>query len=983
MQSRDTPQHQWHRIEGLPTTVITAVLQDAEGFVWIGTHVGLARYDGHRVDVFRPADEEPGTLPSAAVNTDALLETEDGTLWIGTQKGLCRRSPTSTRFKCTAEVPQQAGDLGGENVLALAEAYDGNVWVGTENGLYELDPASFKARRVGATSLSHRSVLALATTPDGTLWVGTGRGLAVRTPSSTTFRAVRGLPDDLPVHTLLNTTDGGVWAGTLGRGLFRVADPEGPATGIPVDALSTLTSSRTNSDRAGPDHIVTLRRDPSGQLWIGTWGAGLFRYDPATETATHFEAQVGDDHALPSDGVVALDIGTNGGVWAATWNGLAHLRTRIPYRLLEHDPEDSTSLSHPQVTSLLPASDGKLWVGTFGGGLNRCEPSTGRCRSYRHGPEDASSLCHDIVLDLERDPEGALWIATSGGGMCRFDPRTESFERPPGETALQTAHVYALAFDAAGGIWAGTAETGLFHRGTSGSDSLHRMLDQESVYTLARTQTGELWAGTLGAGLCWTDDGTTFDCLREGAQGLADDWVTALTPAPGGLWTGGVGGLDWVPRDEAPRHILGAKDLVQPHVTCILSVPSGTWVATAGGIVRLDLDSKRVTHDAAAVGLPTRGFLRPACTALGPDMLAFGTERGVVIFEPGEVTTGRPAPTRITGISVDGRAAVPETPAHLVRSFTIEPGQSGPSFRFTTLNYTAPDARRYVYRLDGVDEEWSRPTGHAEVTYPKLPPGRYTFRVRPALQPLAAEATVAIVVRSPIWQRTWFITLALALAVASGVAVYRARVAYLLRIERTRRSIADDLHDDIGSRLGGLALALDVAARTLTGAARTEVRTRADEARALLGDLRDTVWIIDGTGDTLADLADRVRLTAENLLPDAQVIVTTEGDLDRPLNMGTRRHLLFFCREALHNASRHGAPSTMRITFMVNAGKTVMVRIEDDGCGFDVVTGDGRGMGALRRRSEALGGTLRIASAPGEGTTVSLSFNVQDGAITR
>lgn len=972
-QARAQREVEWSLLDGLPTTVITAVLQDGEGFVWIGTHVGLARSDGHTVEVFRPDARVPGALISAVVNVGALLEARDGTLWIGTREGLCRRRPTSTLFDCVGHDPRDPSSLADGNVVALAEAPDGTIWAGTTGGLHAVDPATLRVRRFGESDgLPYPYVSALAVASDGTLWAGTSRGLAVLPPSSRAFRPVQGLPNDTFVHALLPSPTGGMWVGTLGHGLFHAGNSDTPVAPLPLGESAGVSPAQS-----GVGHVVALHTDPSGRLWIGTWGGGLLLYDPLTGSLDRFTARPGASHALPSDEVVALEVDADGGVWAATWGGLAHRPPRPPYRLLTHDPEDPTSLSSPRITRLLPAPSGELWVGTFGGGLNRCDPASFRCRRYQYDSEDPTSLCHDTVLDLALDASGALWIATSGAGVCRFDPRTETFSpairgAPP---ELRSAHVYALAIDPPQDVWMGTAEDGLAHVLTpTGTTVFAPRLAESSVFALARSPKGELWAGTLGSGLCRTTDGVTFDCFRPESHGLADDWVTALATAPGGLWAGGTRGLDWIPHGGRPQRVLDEDDLPRPHVSCILSTASGTWVATASGILRLDLRSREVTADAAAAGLPAEGFLRPACTQLGPNLLAFGTEQGVVFFRPGDVTSVRPSPTRVTALRVDGEEAVPGVPAHLIRSLTLGPDQSGPSFRFATLNYAAPDARRYVYRLDGFDASWSRPTDHAEAAYPKLPPGRYTFRVRPALQPLAAEASVELLVLAPVWQRPWFIALAVALVTALGVGAYRTRVAYLLRIERTRRSIADDLHDDVGSRLGGLALALDVAARTLNGPARAEVHARAEEARALLSDLRDTVWVVEGRLDTLADLVHRIRLSAETLLPDARVLVTTEGDLDRPLSMETRRHLLFFCKEALHNASRHGRPDAVRITFVASAGRAVSVEIEDDGCGFDPTNGQGRGMGSLQRRSEALGGALDVTSAPGNGTTVSLSF---------
>ncbi len=264
-----------------------------------------------------------------------------------------------------------------------------------------------------------------------------------------------------------------------------------------------------------------------------------------------------------------------------------------------------------------------------------------------------------------------------------------------------------------------------------------------------------------------------------------------------------------------------------------------------------------------------------------------------------------------------------------------------------------------------------------EAIYPTLPPGRYVFEVEPDGEPGADRLQTAFRVMAPLWRRPWALAIqALALTLL-GWTVYAARIRALLRVEHARQQIADDLHDDVGSRLSGLALALDVSSRTLPLAARRATRTHARDARDLLADLRDTVWVVDGRQDSLGGVVDRIRLAAETLFPDGGVHVQASGALDLTVDMQTRRHLLFFCKEALHNASRHACADSVQVRVELLPGGRLHLRITDDGVGFDDAEPGGRGLHTLRRRADALGASVAITSAEGQGTHVDLSLSLR------
>jgi signal transduction histidine kinase len=319
-----------------------------------------------------------------------------------------------------------------------------------------------------------------------------------------------------------------------------------------------------------------------------------------------------------------------------------------------------------------------------------------------------------------------------------------------------------------------------------------------------------------------------------------------------------------------------------------------------------------------------------------------------------------PPPDRrvaVTGVTVDAR------PRALAGPLTLRPADGGPTFEFAAP-LTAPGAAPVAYRLAGLDDRWAL-ADDGRAVFPRLPAGRYTFEVRSG----GASAALPVRVLAPAWRRPWALALWALAALGLAVAAYRVRVGMLLREAQTRRQIADDLHDEMGSRLGALATTLDLAALRVPHEAQPVVAARADDARALLGDLRDTVWAVDAGHATLADLGERIRQTAEALLPDVDLAVDVDGRGD--LSMRERRHVLYVAKEALHNAARHARPTAVGVRLALGADG-LRLTVTDDGPGLASGRRDGRGLASMQRRADALGGTLAVESAPGGGTRVAL-----------
>ena len=577
---------------------------------------------------------------------------------------------------------------------------------------------------------------------------------------------------------------------------------------------------------------------------------------------------------------------------------------------------------------------------------------------------DQTSLPNDDVTDILLVGD-ELWATTFGGGLWRLNLRTGVTARAP----VGGNYPYALALDGKR-ILVGSVDRGL-------DAVLGPTTERDTVSLLDARYVGQVldiavvnrvpWVATQGGGLCRPGP-PALRCIREGPGSLASDLILALASVGSTLWIGSVGGIDVLDGEGRLRPVLRGDRWERPQVTCLVSTVQGVWAATGGGILLLDRRTGAILVDGHAVGLPSTSENVGGCARVGR-RVAFGTDDGVIVVDPDRLPSS-PGVAHVVGAAVDGRTRLLSTTA----AISLGPADGGPRFEIAAPTL-ARDQRRYSFRLVGYERTWSAPSAQASVTYPRLPPGRYAFEVRtaPAGAP-AAVTSLAVAVHPPWWRTPW--ALVLGAAVAGGLAwsAHRLRLRAALRVERTRRQIADDLHDDIGGRLSGLALALDIAARTLPVEARDEVRSRSDEARDILGDLRDTVWVVDAGRTTVADLAERIRQTAEGLAPQAEVSLRLHGDADTSLSMYARRHALFFCKEALHNAVRHGRPNHLHILVDGTRPPAWRIVIDDDGTGMHPASAEGHGTGSMRRRASALGGNARVEPRPGGGTRVHLTF---------
>ncbi len=396
--------------EGLSSNFVWAICETEEGSLWVGTNEGLNRFSEGRFTVYRKAEGLPGKA------VWALMPARKGGLWIGTDGGLVRWQ--RERF-----TPREG--LSHPVVRALSEQGD-VLWVGTDGGgLNRLVNGRF-SHFTTREGLSNDFVLSLYVDREGSLWIGThGGGLnRLKEGKVTTYTTREGLSHEM-IRCILQSRDASLWIGTNGGGLNRLRD--GKVTvytrrqGLADDVVMALAEGRdgslwigtnggltrlwrgrfttlTTQDGLSHNFIRAIHEDREGNLWIGTRGGGLNRLTNGRITV--YRAEEG----FPSDVVRAIYEAADGSLWLGTNDGLVHMRQG---RLVTYTTRDG--LSSNVITAITGDADGTVWIGTLGGGLNRI--AQGRITRYT----TAEGLFDDVVFQILDDTHGSLWLTCNKG----------------------------------------------------------------------------------------------------------------------------------------------------------------------------------------------------------------------------------------------------------------------------------------------------------------------------------------------------------------------------------------------------------------------------------------------------------------------------------------------------------------------------------------------------------------------------------------
>jgi ligand-binding sensor domain-containing protein/signal transduction histidine kinase len=940
-------QEVWSTENGLPQNTVHAIIQTTDGYVWIATEEGLARFDGISFTVF----DKRVTEQLRSNDIRALAEDRQGALWIGTADGLVRL------FEGKFTVFTTQDGLPGNNIQALYQGHDDNLWIATSSGLTRLKDGVFTSF-ITQPALPTSSVQSIFEDKAGTLWIGTAYGLSRFKDGRLLNYAVPAGSANNSVVVINQDGQGRLWFGTLNglacfdEGTFR---------------------TYTTQDGLPSNRIISLVPDRSGSVWVGT-GNGLSRF--ANNQFTGFK----QGHGLSSGIILSVFEDREASLWIGTESGgLSLLKDK---KFTTYTSKDG--LANDLVKAIYEDQQGGIWVGTNGGGLSHFKD--GKFTSYT----TRDGLLSNVVLALCADSQGNLWIGTPDG-LTRFNSgRFTSYTSADG---LANDFIRSIFADSQGNLWVGT-RAGLT-RLRDGVFKVYTTIDglpNDFIGAIHEDAGGSLWIGTLGGLSRFKDERFTTYTTKDG---LSSDVVTSLyEDAERTLWIGTQGGGLNRLKDGKFVAFTTREGLPDDVIYRALEDRQGNlWLGCSKGIFRF---AKKEFEDSArdkgntiafvaygtADGMITRecsGGGHPSAWKGVDGKLWFSTIKGVAMIDPEKIRINeQPPPVVINQVRIDDESITPG------RSIDLPPGKTRFDFYYTALSFIAPEKVSFKYRLEGFDSDWVDPGTRRVAYYTNLPPGNYTFRV------IARNndgiwndtgAAFAVHLRPYFYQTYWFygvVLLSLALLVWQA---YRFRLrqveSQFAAVLAERNRIAREIHDNLAQELLGISVQLEVVARTMPSGGelatshlnrvRMLVRRGIAEARRYVWDLRSQALDHNDLPAALSDTARR--LTAET---EVQAQVEVNGAF-RPLSELVEGNLLRIGQEAVNNAVKHAQAGRILISLKFDAGR-VQLSVKDNGRGFEQQSKGGPGEGhfgltSMRERAEQIGGTFSIQSN-GSGTEV-------------
>ena len=956
----------------IPDATVTGLAQDSLGFVWIGTRIGLFRYDGVRYKFFR--NGPPGER-NLTFNLIRRLHLSRRHLVVEGQRqvNIIDIGTERLRYASPGELIFSQSLRHGEDILFHFEDNARNTLLFRLGATGALDsiplrlPAGMRMDR--ACYDGKNTVFFFDNT--SRLWQLSLREQALTCLDTSTFIDRR--PLRLPI--LHADRRGTLWAfdrgeGTyaslmkwsVGSGFVRVLDLTNDISiqpgGTPDDFwfLQETTDRLFRVDLADPAmHSIAwlppgnrgaftcVLADQHGNLWIGTqFGPekGILLLRPHLKAFDKLMAQAGKeaDIGLACRSIDQLADGT---IVSGSRDGLFMIdpATQQARRLELEIPGSSLKMNGLWKIVVDPGND-RIWFTKEEGGLFEYRIHDQVTTSYL--PRNQVS---DRALGLLLDPGGLLWIGTRTG-IAWFDTRTKAFDlRPAISAQFSGISGYNWVMTRPDEIW------------LCSSNGLYQFASDRRVVRRIGTDTEP-----------YLHSNEVYDIIRQDSV----YWIAT----DNGLhqWSNG-------------RIVRSTTDDGLPHniIASLQADDAGRiWIATFNGLSCLDPGTGLFQNFYVTDGLPHNEFNRQGKFRDADGRLYFATQNGIVRFDPTEPYRDIPPPRLIlTGFSAfdrqGGLVRFPVDRVNGLQTLDIPAGNKYFQLDFALLNFIKSGDNRYAYYLEDLEKDWRPLIRSPFLQYNNLPAGEYTLHIR-AMSPEGRWAgntlDIRVRVREHLYQTTWFKLLAILSVFAIAIGYVRLRLVRRLDLERMRNKISADLHDEVGGVLSGIAMQMDLLENRSPDPLRPFMQRIASSSRNAALTMRDVIWSIDAGKDTLGDLADRMKAyTVELLSPldirysfDFSGIQSSQG-----IPVDVRQNVYLIFKEALNNAMKHSGGTHVHIRLEKRKSHLVMV-VSDDGQGpGDRRPGGGQGMGNMEKRARRIHGDLSIGPGMETGTIVRLS----------
>lgn len=783
--------------KGLTSNSVSTIVQDKDGFMWIGTLTGLNLYDGYRYKAFDFNLLERNTITNSRI-TDLKLAA-DGKLWIATYGGgLNIYDPTYRQFK-NIYLGDGPDDLLANNVLEILVSPSGHVYAGTEAGLFIATDDSLKTfKKYTNGRLGNNIVNCFTSDSKGNVWVGTqGEGLFKTWFDSKNEFIAESIDlknQSFNIRALNTDSKGNIWLGYFENGFSHLILDNGTVK----QQINSLSHPKLKTINYLP--VQTIFCSENGEVWLGTENAGLAVIESDGFDFKQFVHKENEPNSLPDNSIWAIYRDNSGIMWLGTYS---HGVCRIdPYwsKFDQFTPEVSflnDQLKTTIVTSFCNADDDNILIATDGEGLFRYSL---RNKNQLDGVKTSSKN----ILSIS-PIDNQIWVCSWNGGIDVFSSKMK-FEKH----LLGRQPIFNIIRDNQGFYWAVSWGNGIFLLDEDGeliknftaTDKSNPILSS-NIFTLMEDSENRIWAGTLnGLNLITHKNGEDFSVkeftsLPGDTSSLSSNIILSLyQDLEENIWVGTSNGLNkYLSGAGKFERIVNFQTGNSFEIRSILeSNNHNLWLGTNRGLIRLNVYSKKARIYSESDGLPFLEFRVNSAFKFDAGRFIFGGNGGVIMFDPKRIEDNPKAPnTIITDLKIFNqpveigeksvlRKAISELStielSHRMNVFTLE---------FTSINYTRPERNTYEYILEGLETNWNNVGNQRNATYSNLEAGTYIFKVRSANNDGIWDETpqqLEIIVNPPFYKTWWFRILVI---IGIGLIIF---VAVRIRMNELKRSVA-------------------------------------------------------------------------------------------------------------------------------------------------------------------------------------------------
>ena len=987
--------------EGLPSDNARKIIQDKQGFIWIGTSEGLCRYDGYHVTIFTFNPAQPHSLVNNFIYD--LSEDENGNIWITTAAGWCELLYNTQTFLNATDFKNFHGKQPDYNPeFILADHYH-HIIMGGYSGscILNLADSSFKQFSILKNNSAISAGIAnMYQDKQGLVWITFQNSNLVYDPVKNKLFNPFTNPS---VYPLIKTAgallkqDNNLWLGAWGKGIYAFD-------------LRNQTFKTVGKDTAGIKKISSdvqprkMIADNNGNLWLLLVDEGIYYMDFAHKNFQVITNKADDYNSIPSPSVRDIMADHDGNIWIATDKGIARWNNhRENFQLLPyHIPQSFVPASRNNFEEIddVMEGDSEIWMAVLPVGLmaiNRNDSS-----KYRHIQIDSGnrvSAMNRMINSILKDGNGNIWLSTQEG-FARYDKSRNCmkpyFINRNDITVNKYCQTSMMLQDNDGIIWVASKKgLGKLNEHTNSVDwtllpATHTTGITFMINKIIAQNNSLLWLITDGGLFCFNKKTNSF--LRYSSYNLNNNWkafddcsdALFISDSEMVLASKFNGLVQFNPLKKTFKIYSTLNGLSSNNTNGLYADKYGSlWITTSNGLSRLNLKTQTFSRYDYSNGLKELTFPNSASFYPEKDGNVLLLDGAYILrFNPLEFAQKAIAPqVTFTSFEKYDNPVFFDKPLNEVKTIHLGYNERYFTIRFSTLNFENTSRTQYAYKMDRLDNQWHI-TNTPFVAYSNLAGGNYNLYVKASLDGnlWSAEKEIFISVTPPFWKTWWFYTICAAVVLAVGFLFYRMRINQLKHEMFLRAKISRDLHDDVGSTLSSLHIVSALARKKIEedpGRTKELLEKITESSERMTGNMQDIVWAVNPLNDSFSQIIARMQKFAAQMCEAKNIELFFSADekiklLKLPLQY--RSDLFMIFKEAVNNLAKYSNACHAWIR-LNKIDKHFFLEIKDDGIGFNTQTViNGNGLRNMQERAKNLNGKITVSSEKDKGTKVTLEF---------